>query len=153
MDIEKTAAIKEIVSLDFYWCDETPWSKTTWGGGGLFTQHVRSHSLFGEVRTGTQTGQGPGGRSWCRGHRGVLLTGLLLVVCSACFLIEPRTTISEVSPPTAAGPFPHQLLIKKIPCRLICLHPRHMELGSLLSDGFSFCHDDIKLASTEMKMY
>jgi hypothetical protein len=40
------------------------------------------------VRTGTQAGQGPGGRSWYRGW-GVLLTGLLLMACSACFRIEP----------------------------------------------------------------
>jgi hypothetical protein len=29
-----------------------------------------------KVRTGTQTGKKLGGRSWCRGHGGVLLTGL-----------------------------------------------------------------------------
>ena len=46
-----------------------------------------------EVRTGTHTGQEPGGRSWYRGHGGVLLTGLLLVTCSA-FLLEPWTTHS-----------------------------------------------------------
>jgi hypothetical protein len=43
-----------------------------------------------EVRTGTQTGQDPGGGSQCRGCTGALLTGLLLMACSACFLIEPN---------------------------------------------------------------
>jgi hypothetical protein len=53
-----------------------------------------------EVRTGTQAGQEPGGRSWCRGHGRVLLTGLLPMACSACFLIEHRTTSPKVAPPT-----------------------------------------------------
>jgi hypothetical protein len=35
-----------------------------------------------------------------RGHGGMLLTGLLSMACSACFLIEPRTTISEMAPLT-----------------------------------------------------
>jgi hypothetical protein len=41
--------------------------------------------------------QETGGRIWCRGHEGVLFTGLLLVAPSACFLIEPKTTSPEVS--------------------------------------------------------
>ena len=48
-----------------------------------------------EVRTGTQTGQEPGGRSWCRRYEGGLLTVLLLMACSPCFLIEPG-----MAPPT-----------------------------------------------------
>jgi hypothetical protein len=67
-----------------------------------------SKSLFiiREVRIGIQTGQEPGGRSSCRGHGGVLLTGLLLMACSACFLIEPRTTNPRVALLTQAGPYP-----------------------------------------------
>jgi hypothetical protein len=38
-----------------------------------------------------------GGRSWCRGHGGM---GLLPLACSACFLIEPKTTSPEMVPPT-----------------------------------------------------
>jgi hypothetical protein len=34
-------------------------------------------SSLREVRTGTRTGQAPGGRSWCRGYGGVLLTCLI----------------------------------------------------------------------------
>jgi hypothetical protein len=41
-----------------------------------------------------------GSRSWCRGHGGMLLTGLLLLACSACFLIEPKTTSPGMVPPT-----------------------------------------------------
>jgi hypothetical protein len=53
-----------------------------------------------EVRTGTQAGLEPGGRSWCRGHGGALLTGLLPLSCSVCFLIEPRTTSLGMAPLT-----------------------------------------------------
>jgi hypothetical protein len=38
-------------------------------------------------------------RSWCGGHGGVLLTGLLLMACSACFLIELRTINTGVISP------------------------------------------------------
>jgi hypothetical protein len=45
-----------------------------------------------------------GSRSWCRGHGGMLLTGLLPLACSACFLIEPRTTSPGMAPPTTGSP-------------------------------------------------
>jgi hypothetical protein len=46
-----------------------------------------------------------GSRSWYRGHGGMLLTGLLLLACSACFLIEHKTTSSEMES-TTGGPLP-----------------------------------------------
>jgi hypothetical protein len=45
-----------------------------------------------------------GSRSWCRGHGGMFLTGLLPLACSACFLIEPKTTSSSMAPPTRGPP-------------------------------------------------
>ena len=39
-------------------------------------------------------------RSWCRSHGEMFLTGWLLLACSACFLIEPRTISSGMAPPT-----------------------------------------------------
>jgi hypothetical protein len=57
------------------------------------------YSSLKEARTETQTGQEPGGRIRCRGHGGVLLTGLLLMACSACLLIELRTTSPSMTPP------------------------------------------------------
>jgi hypothetical protein len=39
-------------------------------------------------------------RSCCRGHGEMLLTGLLPLACSACFLIEPKTTSPEMIPLT-----------------------------------------------------
>jgi hypothetical protein len=41
-----------------------------------------------------------GSRSWCRGHGGMFFTGLPHLACSACSLIEPKTTIPEMVPPT-----------------------------------------------------
>ena len=70
--------------------------KGTWREKG-FTQLVlpgQPPSLE-EARTGTHAGLEPG-----RGHGGVLLTGLLLMAYSACFLTEPRTTSTGIAPPT-----------------------------------------------------
>ena len=36
------------------------------------------HSSSTAVRTGTQAGQDPGGRSWCRGREGLLLPACLV---------------------------------------------------------------------------
>jgi len=59
----------------------------------------------------------PGGGSWCRGHGGALLTDLLPMACSACFLIQPRTTSPGMAPPTMGGALSYQSLIKKVPYR------------------------------------
>ena len=69
-------------------------------------------------RSETQTGQEPEGRRSYRGHRGVLLTGLLLMAYSACLLIVPRTTSSWVAPLTMGWALPHQSLISNVPYRL-----------------------------------
>lgn len=58
----------------------------------LSVSQSRKQLLGLSVRTRVQlrcmTGQESEGRSCCRGHERWLLTGLLLVACSACFLIE-----------------------------------------------------------------
>ena len=49
--------------------------------------------------------QEPEGMNWCRGHAGVLLTGLFPMACSVYFLIEPHcpgTTHSGLSCPTSS---------------------------------------------------
>ena len=60
--------------------------KASCRGKGLFSLqfHIAVHHLK-EVWIGTQIGQDPRGRSWCRVHRGALLTGLLHMACSASF--------------------------------------------------------------------
>jgi hypothetical protein len=56
-----------------------------------FLDHCSSSK---EVRTG-------------RGHGGMLLTSLLLMACSSCFLIEPRTTSPDIAPPTICWALPY----------------------------------------------
>jgi len=84
-----------------------------------------------EVRTGTQTGQEPEGRGWGRGHGGMLFTSLLLMDCSAWFLIDPRTTSPGTAPPRVGWALPHQSLCSRILWRNV------LNWGSLLSDDSS----------------
>ena len=70
------------VVLGFLWHDQ----KASWRGKGLFASHFHISPSLEEVRTGTRPGLGPGE---CRGRGGVLLTGLLHLVCSTCLLIAP----------------------------------------------------------------
>jgi hypothetical protein len=99
-----------------------------------------SSSLLKAVRAGTQAGQEPGGKSWCRGQRGMLLTELLLMALSACFLIEPRITSPGIVPPTMGWALPHQSLIKKMPYSLVynpILRRHFLNWRSLLSHEFT----------------
>jgi hypothetical protein len=52
-----------------------------------------------EVRTGTQAGQEAGADAEAM-EGWMFLTGLLALACSACSLIEPKTTSPEMAPPT-----------------------------------------------------
>ena len=63
-------------------------------------------SSLKEVRTETQAGQDLGGRSKCKGHGRELLTGLLLMACSAHLLIESRTSSTGMAPPNVGWPSP-----------------------------------------------
>ena len=96
-----------------------------------------------EASTGTQRRQEPGGRSWCRSHGGLLLPGLLSMACSACLLIEPRTTSPGMAPPTMGWALPHWSLIEEIPYNWISW--RHfLNWGSLFYDDSSLCEVDIQ---------
>jgi hypothetical protein len=74
-------------------------------GGRVYSAYI-STLLF--ITKGSQdwNSSRSGSRSWCRGHGGMLLTGLLPLACSACFLIEPKTTISGWYHPQGT-PHPH----------------------------------------------
>ena len=121
-----------------------------WRKGFIFLSFPQHYSSPKEVRTGIQTCQEPDSRNWCRGHGGVLLTGLLLVACSA--LLSYRT--QDCQPrggPTMGWARPYQSLIKKMSYGYL-LSPilwRHfLNRGSLLSDDSRLYHIDIKVAST-----
>lgn len=80
----------------------------------LFIEHTFPPHILSpnEIRTGAQAGQEPEGRSCCRGHRGVKLTGLFFIACVACFLIEPRSNRLGLVPPTIAWASAHKSLRK-----------------------------------------
>ena len=103
----------DCLSSGFYCCNETSWLRSKLGKGFIWFILPCNCSSSKEGRGGTQTGQKPGGRSWCRGHGGVLLTGLLLMACSAFLLIELRTTSPDMASSIVGWALPHQSLIKK----------------------------------------
>jgi hypothetical protein len=144
-----------LVQLDYthylsqgYCCyDEKPWLKATWIGKDLFGLHFHIHSPSPkEVRTGTHTGWEPGGRSWCRGHGGMLLTDwFFILVCTAW------TTSSRMAPPKMGWALPYQSLIKQILYRLAYGHilQRHfLNWSSLCSDDSILCKSGIRWGST-----
>ena len=88
-------------SQGYYCYDETSWPKARWGGKHLFGLHFQS-----TVHLWRKLGQEPGGRSWSRDHDGVVSHGLLPLACSACILIEPRTTSPGMVPATMFWGFP-----------------------------------------------
>lgn len=80
-------------SQSYYFCVKIPWKKSKLGRKGFIWLSLLHCSLsLKEARAGSHTGQEPGGRSWCRVHGGMVLTGLLPMALSAWFLIESRTT-------------------------------------------------------------
>jgi hypothetical protein len=86
-----------------------------------------------------------GSRSWCRGHGGMFLTGLLPQACSACSLIEPRLQAQRWYHPQ--GDLPPWLLIEKMPYSWISWR-YFPNWSSFLCDNSSLCQVDTKLAST-----
>ena len=76
-----------------------PWSKL---GKKGFIQLTLSTLLL--ITKGCQgwNSRRSGNRNGCRGHGGMLLTGLLPLACSACSLIEPKTTSPGMVPPTSS---------------------------------------------------
>jgi hypothetical protein len=55
---------------------------------------------------------------------------LILMACSACFLIELRITSPGIPPPRIDWAFSYQSIIKKMHYRLTCLQTHLMEAFS-----------------------
>jgi hypothetical protein len=100
-----------IACLPWGFCGETPLPKSRLGRKG-FVQLTLPHSCLSlkKARTGTQTGQDPGGR----GHGRVLFPGLLPMAWSVYFLIEPGTTSPGIAPPIMGWALFHWSLIEKM---------------------------------------
>lgn len=94
---------KELSLLAFYCFDSD--QKELWRNGIYLTYTSRPQSFI----------EGSQAPTWYRGNGRMLLPSYLNLVCSICFLIQPRTTAPGWHHPQWAGPPPHKLLIKKIP--------------------------------------
>jgi hypothetical protein len=92
--------------------------------------------LFITKRSQDRNSSRSGSRSWCRGHGGMLLTGLLPLACSACFLIEPKKDYQPRDGTTYNEPSHPWLLTEKMPYSWISW--RHfLKGGSFLCDNSS----------------
>ena len=87
-------------------------TKNLGGEKSLFHFTLPSNSLSLRRGEGRKPGQESGGRSCCRSHGGILLTGLLLMTCSVCPFVAPGTTSLEVPVPTVNWAHPYQPSVK-----------------------------------------
>lgn len=69
---------------------------------------ISSYNLQSVHPSTREVSTGPWSRNWSRGHEKLLLIGLLLVSCSACFLMVPRTTNPKVAETTVKWTLPHR---------------------------------------------
>jgi hypothetical protein len=116
-----------------------------------------THFTWYSIIEGCQTGQElKQGRTWRqelmqRPWRSAAYW-IALMACSACFLIEPRTTSLGMAPPTMGIPHgPHQSLIKKMPNKLaysLILWRQFLNRSSFFSDDSTLCQVNRQLAST-----
>jgi hypothetical protein len=122
------------LSQGLYSCIKHHDQEASWGGKGLFGLYF--HTVVHHQGSQDWNSSRSGSRSWCRDHEEMLLTGLLPLACSACFLKEPRTTSPEMAPPTMAGPSHPWSLVEKMPYSWISW--RHfLKGGSFLCDSSS----------------
>lgn len=124
-----------IFSYAYFCCGEITWPKATWGKNVFMWLILPHHFLLKDMRTGTESGKEPVHRSWCRGHGGGLLNDLLLMVHSACFLLEPRTRSRYIAPPLMGWTINRQL--RKCPTAQLLEVLSHSML--LLSDDTNLC--------------
>ena len=89
-------------------------TKTSWEGKGFVSSWYSGHNPITEGSWGRNSRQEPGGRNWSRDHGETLLPGLFSTACSIGFLVHPRLTCPEVSPPTVGWVLPHQSVIKQM---------------------------------------
>jgi hypothetical protein len=73
-----------------------------------------------------------GSRSWCRGHGGMFLTGLLPLTCSVCSLIEHKTISRGMAPPTMGPPLLITNWEKTLKLDLMDTFP-HLKLFSVIT--------------------
>jgi hypothetical protein len=90
--------VAHCLSQGFYSWTKHHDQESSWGGKGLFSLHFHT-AIHHQGSQDWNSGRSES-RSWCRGHGGMFFTGLLLLACSACSLMEPKTANPEMVPPT-----------------------------------------------------
>jgi hypothetical protein len=104
---------RDAVLVTFYHQDETGGPKISCGGRGLFGLHLHAKVHHGrklqkKLKQGRDQGAGAAAED---------MEGCCLLACSACFLVEPRTTSPGVVPATVGcppPPVPYRLLYSPI---------------------------------------
>lgn len=95
-----------------------------------------------------------GGNSWCRGHGGVLITGLCLMAFSALYHIKARDSSAGVAPPTVTCTLISGIKKKMMQYRLDCwsiLQRNFRYWYSLFQNISILCTVKIKLVSSSLK--
>jgi hypothetical protein len=90
--------ISPSVLVSFYSCTNIMTKKQLGRKGFIRLTFPHCCSSLKEVRTGTQAGQGAGADA--EAMEGYSLLACFPLACSACSLIEPKTTSPEMVPPT-----------------------------------------------------
>lgn len=109
----RTMGMVSIHRLSYCYWDKIPWSTAAWGGRKevSFTHQSIQQPII--QSSSFRVRWGPGLSKRCRGSKRVLFTGLLLVSCSACFILGARATSPGGDPPIMDWVLPHWSLIWK----------------------------------------
>jgi hypothetical protein len=128
---------------------QTSWPRSKLGRKGVYSAYT-STLLFITKGSREWNSSRSKSRSWCRGHGGMWLTGLLPLACSACSLIEPRLPAQSWHYPQ--GDLPTWSLIEKMPYNWISWrHFPNASTSSFLCDNSSLCQVDTKPDSTDVQ--
>jgi hypothetical protein len=102
--LEKVKMYRNYLSQGFYSCTNIKTKKQV----GEERVYLAYTSKLLSITKGSQdwNSSRSGSKNWCRGHGGIFFTGLLSLSCSACSLIDRKTTSPEMVPPTRVGPSP-----------------------------------------------
>lgn len=139
------------VLLCFTQSNKILWPKITWGRVYLAYMFQVTHSPFREVKAETW------GWNWSRSHERIMLNGLLLTPCLACFPIQP-TTGPDMTPAsmTCTPPNTHGTSIKKMPPTDSSTHQNDggfLNWHPLFPDDLSLCQVDKSLTRTDFSVW
>lgn len=79
--------------------------------------HLPGHIFTSVTVAKSKTGQDPRVKSCCRGHGGLLLTGLLIMAYLDCLLVGSRTTCPGIAPHRVNSALYCQSILKKMSYR------------------------------------